>query len=227
MIQLASSGDQTFNMCNITPQTKLLNQSDWNLLEMMLDTTMPGKYLVVIQGSMINNANTCTATNRPFFTCTDASGEVRIPYAFWKMVISRGTAQGGWKMWLWFYDKAQTTHDPNAQPFIDPRNGPIQTIKQALVGLDVLTRIENEMGLLFPDYLKKPGVIQSNCTELGCNTTFVGGINDIIVGLNEDTNNLVNMVTKDVLYTPISGGKWIDCVGHIVTLDSFDKTNYL
>lgn len=198
-----NGGRGTFNMCNISPQTIKLNQKDWFMLERLLDSQMNGKSWLVLQGPLFNSANTCIIPDKlsPIASapCTGHKSEIRIPYAFWKMVIEIESFDSPHlvnKTWTWIYDKAQTTGNPDTPPY-NEYDKAIQNTDQALDASGI-ERIEREMGFLFPQILKD--VAQSSCNkDLHCANTWLGFINGMHIGLSAD-NKLVNMKDSSILH---------------------------
>lgn len=204
MIEIENNGSQTFSMCNISPQTKLMNQSDWNKLEIMLNNGKNGKKFYILQGPLFDDSNKCLKQKKPSIICTD--GAIRIPYAFWKIAIQQLDRQ--WKTWVWIYDKAQTTGDPNIYPFDNYINGPLQTMRTAYAGIQGIEFIENNLDIKFPEFLKDKEVIQNNCEDLGCRYVFVGFLlsneSAIKIAIDLDTCNMVDYDNvKKIMFTPL------------------------
>jgi hypothetical protein len=101
---------QTFNMCNIGPQSPQLNQRDWLAIENLAQSLSESKKgIIVLQGGLISRTTApqcvCGATTErgtvPGGTtpcdnveargdCNDKDWQVRVPFAFFKTVIDTG-----------------------------------------------------------------------------------------------------------------------------------------
>jgi DNA/RNA endonuclease G (NUC1) len=155
---------QTFNMCNIGPQSPQLNQRDWVAIENLAQELSEAKKgIIVMQGGLMSSSTTpqcvCGATTQggtlPGGTtpcdnveargdCNAKNWQIRVPYAFFKTVIDTGTDSGGEKAsWSFLYTKSQSEISP--QPTC---SGVCETPDEALVKgpAAVAERVERAAG---------------------------------------------------------------------------------
>lgn len=157
---------QTFNMCNIGPQTADLNQNKWQLLEHFIHCIeYKIKGAIVLSGPV-----------GPFVKAFKAAGPSplndasSIPNKWWKMLILRHPTTGAVvQTFLWLY-----VNDSN----------PGITVGEGSVGAEALDEIEAGIGFVFPATIRPTIVppqrvcdvlhaLNAECNTQECNQIFI------------------------------------------------------
>lgn len=156
----------TFNMCNIGPQTKRLNEADWMHLEHFLQCLAPDWEFYILDGPLFDKDPydhcVCHYNTAGVKSCSECQEQypdgsykaVPIPVAYWKVVVFSTPAP---VVYTWVYDKSQAgDNDACLEDVSTPPCGSgwkqpaIQSIQEAYAGAAGLKQIEANLDITFP-----------------------------------------------------------------------------
>ena len=128
---------ETFNMCNIAPQSAQMNREDWRNLESAEQAFLEQNDILVMQGALLSKASEnaqCLCGGEPngmiqcsnVFSkkCNAKNWQIRIPYGFFKVIVSLEQK----KSWAFSFTKAQSDKPSEPQPEC---TGPCESIDDA------------------------------------------------------------------------------------------------
>lgn len=139
---------QTFNMCNIAPQSPQMNQRDWLAIEELVQVRAEATALLVMQGSLINSDTdrepqcVCGSMDNGTLPCAKVvqqgdcnaqNWQIRMPYGFFKTVIDIDQQES----WSFLYTKSQSEVGP--QPSC---SGVCESPQDAFLAGSAVTQLE-------------------------------------------------------------------------------------
>ena len=126
---------ETFNMCNIAPQSAQMNQEDWRNLETTEQAFSETEDLLIMQGALLSpDGDSCVCGKGTLgmapcseveaLGCNDGGWQIRVPSGFFKLVFQPSQNVS----WAFRYTKAQSDVAGQPQPNC---KGPCETIDDA------------------------------------------------------------------------------------------------
>merc|ERR1719471_1291271 len=120
MGMLYYSQGSTFNMCNIGPQTKRLNEADWMRLEHFLECLAVDWEFFILAGPLFDGDPfdhcVCHYNTAGVKSCDECKQQypdgsykgIPVPDAYWKIAIFPSFGGGESRVFTWIFDKSQT-----------------------------------------------------------------------------------------------------------------------